>query len=124
MTGGITIADKLANYFEDLKIGTTPEGDTSGTDVLSRYLKERRNDYYAWQIIVFFAEHPYIKFNRLAVIGALNHNHDGRYIQMALDGLIEQKIIKESADRNLPLYSLAEDMRRLVLKLTRPARKE
>ena len=65
-----------------------------------------------------------MRFNRLAVVHALNQDNGRRYIQKALDELIDQGIIKASAEGNLPLYSLAENMRRLVLKLTKPAKNE
>ena len=122
MTGRVTISDKLNNFVAEPK----SEAITGGAvpDVLSRFSEEQRNDYYAWQLILFFSEHPYVRFNRLAIIHALNQDNGRRYIQIALDELIEQGIIKVSTEANLPLYSLAEDMRRLVLKLTRPAQKE
>ena len=118
MTGRVSISDKLNNFVEEQKSEATSEASTP--DVLSRFIEEQRNDYYAWQLIIFFSEHPYVRFNRLAIIHALTQDNGRRYIQKALDDLIEQGIIKASADSSLPLYSLAEDMRRLVLKLTKP----
>ncbi len=123
MSGGVTIADKLTRFIEDQKSEVTRASDVAGSDVLSRFIVEQRNDYYAWQLILFFAENPYVRFNRLAIIHALNNDDGRRSIQIALDELIEQGIIKVVMDGNLPLYSLAEDMRRLVLKLTRPTKK-
>ena len=124
MASVITISDKLTQFLEERKSEVTPASEVASSDVLNHFLDEQRNDYYAWQLILFFAEHPYVRFNRLAVIHALNQDNGRRFIQMALDELIEQGIIKESVEGNLPLYSLAEDMRRLVLKLTRPTEKE
>ena len=122
MTGRVTISDKLNNFVAEPKSEAITG--VAAPDVLSRFIEEQRNDYYAWQLILFFSEHPYVRFNRLAIIHALNQDNGRRYIQIALDELIEQGIIKVSTEANLPLYSLAEDMRRLVLKLTRPAQKE
>lgn len=122
MTGRVTISDKLNNFVAEPKSEAITG--VAVPDVLSRFIEEQRNDYYAWQLILFFSEHPYVRFNRLAIIHALNQDNGRRYIQIALDELIEQGIIKVSTEANLPLYSLAEDMRRLVLKLTRPAQKE
>jgi hypothetical protein len=124
MTGGTTISDKLTKFIEDQKSEATRVSDVACSDVLSRFIEEQRNDFYAWQLILFFSEHPYIRFNRLAVIHALNHESGTRYIQIALDELIEQGIIKVATNGNLPLYSLADNMRELVLKLTRPTKKE
>ena len=123
MASEVTILNKLNNLVEEQKQGADAAGEVANSDVLSRFIEERRNDYYAWQLILFFSEHPYVRFNRLAIIHALNQDNGKRDIQKALDELIEQGIIKVSADANLPLYSLAEDMRRLVLKLTRPTKK-
>lgn len=123
MSSEATISDQLRQFVEDQKNDTTPAGDVAGSDVLCRFIEEQKNDYCAWQLILFFAEHPYVRFNRLAVMHALNQENGRRYIQKALDELIEQGIIKVTTEGNLPLYSLAEDMRRLVLKLTRPAQK-
>ena len=120
----VTISDKLTKFLEEQKSEATPATEVTSSDVLNHFLDEQRNDYYAWQLILFFAEHPYVRFNRLAVVHALNQDNGRRFIQMALDELIEQGIIRESIEGNLPLYSLAEDMRRLVLKLTRPTEKE
>ena len=124
MTGGITISDKLTKFIEDRKNVETRVNEDVSSDVLSRFMEERRNDYYAWQLIVFFSEHPYVRFNRLAIIHALNQDGGRRYIQLALDELIDQGIIKIVTDGNLALYSLAENMRRLILKLTKPTQKE
>ncbi len=122
MTGRVSISDKLNNFIEEQKSEIPSE--VASSDVLSRFFDEQRNDYCAWQLILFFAEHPYVRFNRLAIIHALNQDSGRRYIQIALDELIEQGIIKVSTDATMSLYSLAEDMRRLVLKLTRPTQKE
>ena len=124
MTSEVTISDKLRQFVEEQRNEATATSDVASSDVLCRFIEEQKNDYCAWQLILFFAEHPYVRFNRLAVLHALNQENGRRYIQKALDELIEQGIIKVTTEGNLPLYSLAEDMRRLVLKLTRPAQKE
>ncbi|MBI2849573.1 MAG: hypothetical protein HYX80_00840 [Chloroflexi bacterium] len=119
MTAEVGISD-TANYPVAHEKETPRENEVSSSELLSRIIEEQRHDYYAWHLILFFAEHPYVRFNRLAVIHALNQDNGRRFIQKALDELIEQGIIKASTEGNLPLFSLAEDMRRLVLKLTRP----
>lgn len=97
--------------------------EVSSSELASRFLEEQRHDCYSWQLIVFFSGHPYIRFNRLAVIHALNYDNGRRHIIKALDELVVHGVIRVSTEGNLPLYSLAEDMRRLVQKLTRPAKK-
>ena len=123
MTSEVTITDNLVHSIES-KNEASSTSEAARSDVLSRFIEEQRNDYYAWQLILFFSEHPFVRFNRLAVVHALNQDNGRRYIQKALDELIDQGIIKASTEGNLPLYSLAENMRRLVLKLTKPAKNE
>ena len=123
MTSEVTISDNVVHSIES-KNEASGTNEAANSDVLSRFIEEQRNDYYAWQLILFFSDHPYVRFNRLAVVHALNQDNGRRYIQKALDELIDQGIIKASTEGNLPLYSLAENMRRLVLKLTKPAKNE
>jgi len=88
---------------------------------LGHFIKERTNDHYALQIILFFADHPYARFNELAIIHALNHDNGRRCLQKALTGLVDQGIIKRCLGSNVLLYSLAENMRSPVLELTKLA---
>jgi hypothetical protein len=120
MTGEVT-APGTVGIPADANEDAIDVNQTAKPDMLTRFLEERKNDYFAWQLILFFAEHPYVRFNRLAVVHALNPENGRRYVQKALDDLIEQGVIKTSTEGNMPLYSLAENMRRLILKLTRPA---
>lgn len=120
MTTEVSISDTVSTSVGQER-GIPQQNEASSSELVTRIIEEQRHDYYAWHLILFFAQHPYVRFNRLAVIHALNMDNGRRHIQTALDELIEQGIIKASTERNLPLYSLAEDMRRLVLKLTRPA---
>lgn len=122
MSSEVTISNKSGSPIAALN-DVTVEDKAPVSEVLNHFLEEQRHDYCAWQLILFFAEHPYIKFNRLAIIHALNQENGRQYIQKALDELIEHGIIKVTTESHLPLYSLAEDMRRLVVKLTRPAQK-
>ena len=92
-------------------------------DVLGRFLEEQKNDYCAWQIILFFSDHPFVRFNRLAVIHALNQENGRRHIQMALDELTAQGVLKVSTEGTFPLYALADGVRGLIQKLTRTAQK-
>jgi hypothetical protein len=120
MTTEVSISD-TANTSVGQEKKAPQENEASSSELVTRIIEEQRHDYYAWHLILFFAEHPYVRFNRLAVVHAINMDNGRRFIQKALDELIEQGIIKASTEGSLPLYSLAEDMRRLVLKLTRPA---
>jgi hypothetical protein len=120
MTGEVT-ASGTVSLSVDAKGDTDKTVQTDKPDLLTRFLEERKNDYFAWQLILFFAEHPYVRFNRLAVVHALNPENGRRYVLKALDELIEMGVIKTSTEGNMSLYSLAENTRRLILKLTKPA---
>ena len=120
MTTEVSISD-TANTSVGQEKKAPQENEASSSELVTRIIEEQRHDYYAWHLILFFAEHPYVRFNRLAVVHAINMDNGRRFIQKALDELIEQGIIKASTEDSLTLYSLDEDMRRLVLKLTRPA---
>ncbi len=86
---------------------------------LFRFISEHTNDYYALQLILFFAEHPYAQFNELAIIHALNQDGGRRCLQQALRILVDKGMIKTCVDSNVHVYSLPENMRSLVLELAR-----
>jgi hypothetical protein len=124
MPGEIIISQELnSRSGVEVRGEVLAAADAPVSDVLSRYLEEQKNDYCAWQILLFFSEHPYVRFNRLAVIHALNHENGRRHIQLALDELTGQGVLKVSTEGNLPLYSLADGVRGLIHRLTRTTRK-
>jgi len=120
MSSEVSVPQQLNQLVEKQTNDAAAAVEARGPDVLSRYIEERRTDYYAWQLIQFFAQHPFMRFNRLAVIHALSQDSRRRFILEALEELIGQGIVKANNEGSSVLYSLAEDMRRLVLKLTRP----
>ncbi len=84
---------------------------------LSHFIKENSDDYYTLQLMLFFADHPYTRFNELAIIHALNPECGRRGIQKALRELVAKGIIKTCVDSNMHLYSLLENARSLILEL-------
>ena len=129
MSGEVVISDKVDQSGKESNsrvegISSENTADLAPVaDVMSRFLEEWKNDYCAWQIILFFSEHPYARFNRLAVIHAINQENGRRYIRMALDELTAQGVLKLSTEGSMTLYALTDGVRELVRKLTRPAQK-
>ncbi len=89
------------------------------SEELCRFISEHTNDYFALQLILFFAEHPYTQFNELAIIHALSQDGGRRSLQKALRILVDKGMIKTCTDSNVLIYSLPENMRSLVLELAR-----
>jgi len=120
MTGEATDQDAVG-----ISVETEEDADLTGQkakpDLLTRFLEEQKKDYFAWQLILFFSEHPYVRFNRLAVIHALNPENGRRLRAKSAGRAYRTGVIKASTEGNMPLYSLADNVRRLILKLTKPA---
>jgi len=92
------------------------------SDGLYHLIKEQTNHHYALQLILFFADHPYARFNKLAIIYALDQDGGKRCIKKALSDLVDKGIIIEKCiNSHVPVYSLAENMRSLVLELKKLA---
>ncbi len=89
------------------------------SEELFHFVKEQLDDNYALQCMLFFADHPYVQFNELAIIHALNQDGRRRYIQKALRALVDNGMIKTSIDSNVLLYSLPETMLSLGLELAK-----
>ena len=118
MASNASISERL-RFMEAKTQSPVEAAEGISRDVLSRYIEESRNDYYAWQLIQFFAQHPYMRFNRLAVVHALSQDNRRSFIMEALEGLIEEGIVKVTHEGCSVVYSLSDNMRLLVLKLTR-----
>lgn len=86
---------------------------------LSHFIKEYANDYYALQLILFFAVHHYARFSELAIIHALNQNGGRRSLHKALRNLVDRGIIRTCIENKVLLYSLPDNtsMRSLLLEL-------
>ncbi|MFC1987270.1 hypothetical protein ACFLVH_01830 [Chloroflexota bacterium] len=87
------------------------------SDELNHFIKDTVSDYYAMQVVLFFADHPYARFNKLAIIQALKHNGGERLIQQALRDLVNIGIINTWMDGEVTLFSLIEHMRNLAFEL-------
>jgi len=74
---------------------------------LGRFIKA--DDQYCLELLRFFGGYPRTRFNRLAVIHALNVNGGRLYIERALRQLVDKGMIRISMDNNVPIYSLTED---------------
>jgi hypothetical protein len=94
-------------------------GEMRTSDNTCKLIIENKNDYYTMQVILFFSDHPFARFNELAIIHALNQENSKRYIQEALKDLVEAEIIKSGMDGGIAVFSLVENMRGLVMELAR-----
>jgi len=90
----------------------------SVSEEVCNLIKEYKNDYCSLQLILFFADHPYMQFDELAIIHALNRDNGKSYVQRALSNFVEKGVIK-TIGSSVPLYSLPENVRRLVSELAR-----
>lgn len=86
---------------------------------LFRFVKEHTNNYYSLHIILLFANHPFTRFNELAIIHAIHRDGSRLHIQKALRELVDKGILTTRIDSNVHLYSLPENMRSVVLELAK-----
>jgi hypothetical protein len=73
------------------------------------------------ELLRFFGTYPYARFNRLAVIHAINENGRKWELERALVHLIDEGVVKTCTENNTRLYSLTEDesIRAKVLELAK-----
>ncbi len=85
------------------------------------FLREFADDSYCLNLLHFFGEHPYARFNWLAVLHAQGMDGGKSFLEKALRGLIDQGIVRECGDNGSALYSLTEDemLRRQVMELAK-----
>ncbi|MBI4188255.1 MAG: hypothetical protein HY529_03505 [Chloroflexi bacterium] len=97
----------------------TPEAGMS--EELHLFIRENVEDYYSFQLLLFFARHPYTRFNELAIIHAFNEDRGRPHIKKALKELVGKGVVNMCTETNVRLYSLSEDdlCRRSVLNLAR-----
>ena len=72
-------------------------------------IKEYTGDQNCLEIIQFFGKYPSARFNRLAVIHAMNNNDNYLGIEKALKRLVENKLVECISEKGTILYSLTED---------------
>jgi hypothetical protein len=84
------------------------------SDEIYNLIKDNASDYYTMQIIVFFGNHPFARFNELAVIHALNQENGRHLIQKSLRDLVNAGIIKAEIEGRAAVFSVVENMREIV----------
>jgi hypothetical protein len=94
-------------------------GEINTSNNTCNLIKENKSDYYTMQVILFFSDHPFARFNELAIIHALNQENGRRYIQEALKDLVDAEMIKSGMDGGIAVFSLVENMRGRVMELAR-----
>ena len=86
---------------------------------LFHFIRENANDHYALQVILFFADHPYARFNEPAIIHASNLNGGRIFLQKALKNLVAKGTVKACVYNNGALYSLDENNATPILELAK-----
>jgi len=76
-------------------------------DRLCEFLKNFADDLNGLELALFFGRHPNAKFNRTAVLHALNTRQFDA--GMALKKLINNKIVVTCSENGITLYSLTSD---------------
>lgn len=68
----------------------------------------------------FFAVHPDVCFNRLAVVHAIDEAGNSLEVENALDRMVEEGILKKNTENNTCFYALTGDdeIRRTVLNIS------
>ena len=89
------------------------------SEELRQFIKEYADDYYSLFLLLFFASHPYARFNKLAITHALVQENSRHYVHQALGRLVDKGVISMRMDNNVSLYLLCDNasMRSLVLQL-------
>lgn len=86
-------------------------------DRLCEFLRNFTDDLNGLELVLFFGRHPNAKFNRTAVLHALNTRQFDA--GLALKKLINRKIVVTCSDNGITLYSLTgdESIRSLIISL-------
>ena len=76
-------------------------------DRLCDFIKDFGDDLCSLELLLFFGRHPHARFNRTAVIHALN---SGRFdCGGALKRLIDRKLVVTCLENGMALYSLTKE---------------
>jgi hypothetical protein len=76
---------------------------------------------YCLEILCFFKEHPYTRFNQLAILHSIGKAGCNSSSEKALRNLIGLGIVEECVENTVHLYSLSKDetLRSQVMKLAK-----
>jgi len=88
---------------------------------LSQFTREYADSHCCLELLRFFGAYPHARFNKLAVIHALDVNGRKLSMEKALKHLIDKGIVKTYIENSVRLYSLTEDgsLRSLALDLAK-----
>lgn len=76
---------------------------------LNQFTKECTGGQYCLKLLRVFGEHPYARFNRLALAHLLNVSSRRSNIEIVLRYLIDKGMVRTYIENNVHLYSLTED---------------
>ena len=93
---------------------------------LQSFIEEYADDDCAARLLLFFADYPFARFNRLAIIHALDQQNDRQQILQALEKLVDKGLVNRCIDNDTALYCLGGDSatRQLVLQFGRLAKSQ
>lgn len=72
-------------------------------------IKEYADDYHCLELLQFFGKYSCARFNRLAIIHALNNNGNSHRVEEALKRLVDNKLVNTCSVQGTTLYSLTGD---------------
>lgn len=90
-------------------------------DTLNQFISKYMEEPPYPELLRFFGIHPCARFNRLAIIHALDFAGGKSEVERALVNLTDQGVVKVCIDHDTPLYSLTQDesTRRQVIELAK-----
>jgi len=74
-----------------------------------KLIKEYTGDQDCLELIQFFGKYPSARFNRLAIIYAMNNNDNYNGVEKALKRLVDNKLVECISEKETILYSLTGD---------------
>ena len=86
---------------------------------LNQFIIEMASDGYCLRLLRFFGLHPSSRFNKLAIIHAVDENGSKLNVEKALSQLIDERVVKINIENDISLYLLTRDepIRHMVLEL-------
>ncbi|MFB0556431.1 MAG: hypothetical protein ACETVW_01030, partial [Dehalococcoidia bacterium] len=76
---------------------------------LNQFTKECTGGQYCLKLLRVFGEHPYARFNRLALAHLLDMSSRRSNIEIVLRYLIDKGMVRTYIENDVHLYSLTED---------------
>lgn len=90
-------------------------------EYLYQLIEKYSNDLYCLELIQFFGWHPNTGFSSLAILHALSGSDEHRYVENALNQLVDKGLVKTYSENDTAYYRLVNDrkIRQAALNITR-----